>query len=263
MLKHFLNPPNWFTSASIFCGFYAILLAAGNPGDPHVFYQAGLLIIFAGVFDVLDGRVARLTGGGSEFGIQLDSLADVVSFGLAPAVLVYSWGLDALGPLGLMASFFFVLCGAFRLARFNVSAQDTATPKDISQGLAITMAGGTLAAMVMFHAATGRTFVRNPWGPLAITVVMSMLMVSDVPYRAVNKMRFSLMAKVAFALFLASFIVVGVFYDISYFVLPVGMIYALSGPVDALLGVPRRHRARRRERILAAKRDVYMEDEEG
>ena len=83
MLKHFLSPPNWFTSASIFCGFYAILLAASNPNDPAVFYQAGLLIGFAGVFDMLDGRVARMTRTESEFGVQLDSLADVVSFGVA------------------------------------------------------------------------------------------------------------------------------------------------------------------------------------
>lgn len=238
MLKHFLNPPNWFTSASIFCSFYAILLAAGNPGDPAAFYKAGLLIGFAGVFDMLDGRVARMTGGGSEFGVQLDSLADVVSFGVAPAVLVYSWGLYQLGPLGMAASFLFLICGAFRLARFNVGAS-AGVESSRSMGLTITMAGGTMAASVMFHAAIGRTFVANPWGPLVLTLALAWLMVSPVRYR-VFKMQLSPKAKVAAALFLGSLITVGVFYDISYLVLPLMALYVLSGPAEALVSLVRR-----------------------
>lgn len=238
MLKHFLNPPNWFTSASIFCSFYAILLAAGNPGDPAAFYQAGLFIGFAGVFDMLDGRVARMTGGGSQFGVQLDSLADIVSFGVAPAVLVYSWGLNQLGPLGLAASFLFMLCGAFRLARFNVGATH-GVESERSLGLTITMAGGTLAATVMFHAAIGRTFVANPWGPLVLTLVLAWLMVSPVRYR-VFKMRLSPKAKVAAALFLGTLITVGVFFDISYLVLPLMALYAVSGPAEGLVSLVRR-----------------------
>ena len=80
MIKQFLNPPNWFTSASIFCGFYAILPASGADAGATQFYQAGLLIGFAGIFDMLDGRVARMTNSASEFGVQLDSLADVISY---------------------------------------------------------------------------------------------------------------------------------------------------------------------------------------
>ena len=74
MLKQFLNPPNWFTSASLFCGLYAIILAGQANGDPDYFYKAGLMVFFAGLFDALDGRVARMTGTGSQFGVQLDSL---------------------------------------------------------------------------------------------------------------------------------------------------------------------------------------------
>ncbi|HJN76924.1 MAG TPA: CDP-diacylglycerol--serine O-phosphatidyltransferase [Myxococcota bacterium] len=244
MLKHFLSPPNWFTSASIFCGFYAIMLAAGNDGDPTTFYQAGLLIGFAGVFDMLDGRVARMTNSQSEFGVQLDSLADVVSFGIAPAVLVYNWGLDSLGIVGLAAAFLFVICGIFRLARFNVGTTNQ-EEFERSRGLTITMAGGTLAAMVMFHAAMGLTFVKHPTGPLTAIIVMALLMVSSVPFRTTKGLRMGRATKATAAVLFASLIVCGVFYDISFIVLPVMVLYAASGPVEALLGRRTRRRAAR------------------
>src|SRR6185436_11684877 len=118
MLKHFLNPPNWFTGASLFCGMYSIVLSMGLEGEPN-FYRAASMILFAAVFDLLDGRVARITKTGSAFGTQLDSLIDMVSFGIAPALLLYAWGLEALGTLGLVGAFLFALCVSFRLARFN------------------------------------------------------------------------------------------------------------------------------------------------
>ncbi len=180
MLKHFLNPPNWFTSASMFCGFYSILLATGAVGDEPAFYRAAWMLVFAGVFDMLDGRVARLTGTGSPFGIQLDSLADIVSFGIAPAVLVYSWALQDFGPLGLFAAFFFFLCGAFRLARFNLGADGTKS--SFSTGLTITMAGGTVASLVM--AAAANDLVGADLGPvtLVLCLTLSLLMVSRLRF---------------------------------------------------------------------------------
>ncbi|MCP4807249.1 MAG: CDP-diacylglycerol--serine O-phosphatidyltransferase [Proteobacteria bacterium] len=246
MLKHFLSPPNWFTSASIFCGFYAILLAAGNDGDAATFYQAGLLIGFAGVFDMLDGRVARMTNSSSAFGVQLDSLADVVSFGVAPAVLVYKWGLDSLGLLGLAAAFGFVLCGIFRLARFNVGAAND-EEFAYSKGLTITMAGGTLAAMVMLHAAMGLDFVKHPTGALVSILVMAFLMVSNVPYPTAKALRMGRGMKAFLILLAGSLVVVGVFFDISFIVLPVMAIYAASGPFVALAGF-RNRRAQARVR---------------
>ncbi|MCB9796177.1 MAG: CDP-diacylglycerol--serine O-phosphatidyltransferase [Alphaproteobacteria bacterium] len=254
MLKHFLNPPNWFTSASIFCGFYALLLAAGTPGDPAVFYKAGLLIGFAGIFDMLDGRVARLTGGGSEFGVQLDSLADVVSFGVAPAVLVYSWGLSDLGVFGLAAAFAFAICGTFRLARFNCETGETKDP-NYSKGLTITMAGGTMAAMVMVHAAMGRTFVLNPYGPLFVTATLAFLMVSDVPYR-IFKNNLNAKAKASLALLLGV-LAVGVSFNraFAYPVLMLMGVYAASGPLEGLFTL----RSRRR---LAGSGLVVEEDED-
>lgn len=234
MLKHFLNPPNWFTSAGFFCGFYAILLAAGNPGDPGVFYQAGLLIFFAGVFDLLDGGVARVTGRGSEFGIQLDSLADAVGFCIAPAVLVYAWGLDAMGWFGLAVSFGFALCGIFRLARFNIGADGT--KETHSEGLTTTMAGAMLAAMVMSHAAMGRTFVAHVEGPLALTALLAVLMVSPVPFRTFKSFRFDTRTKALFALTAGVGIALGLVYDISLWLFGLGVIYLISGPFEALLG---------------------------
>jgi len=232
MLKHFTNPPNWFTMASIFCGFWAIVLAAGNPGDPDVFYRAGLLICFAGIFDMLDGPLARITGRGSDFGVQLDSLADMVSFGLAPAVLVYSWGLHALGALGLVASFSYALCASMRLARFNEKADGDS--KAVGEGLATTMAGGTLAAMVMTHAALGKTFVANPTAPLMLTVAFSLLMVSSVPYRLFRSIRRSPVSVAMLAAFFGLGILLEVRYDIALWFLGSGLVYAFSGVLELL-----------------------------
>jgi len=234
MLKHFLNPPNWFTSAGFFCGFYAILLAAGNPGDPRIFYQAGLLIFFAMVFDLLDGGVARVTGRGSDFGIQLDSLSDAVGFCIAPAVLVYAWGLDAMGWVGLAVAFGYALCGIFRLARFNVETDGT--KETHSEGLTTTMAGGMLAAMVMSHAALGRTFVANPEGPLALTALLALLMVSPVPFRTFKSFRLNARTKALFALTAGTGIALGLVYDISLWLFGLAVLYLISGPFEALVG---------------------------
>src|SRR5689334_6823759 len=113
--------PNLFTVSSIFCGFYAITLCLDAPEPIHL-YNAALAIFFGMFFDMADGRVARLTKTQSDFGVQLDSLADVVSFGVAPAVLLWRWALSSLGITGLVIGFIYVACGALRLARFNVLA---------------------------------------------------------------------------------------------------------------------------------------------
>src|SRR3954471_2423525 len=113
--------PNLFTVSSIFCGFYALTLCAGA-ATPAQLYQAALAIFFAMFFDGIDGRVARLTRTQSDFGVELDSLADVMSFGMAPALLVYKWALAPLGFAGIFLAFAFATCGALRLARFNVMA---------------------------------------------------------------------------------------------------------------------------------------------
>lgn len=121
--------PNLFTLASVFCGYYAITLAVENASN-EAFYRAALLLVFAMLFDTIDGRVARLTRTQSAFGVQLDSLADVMSFGLAPAVLVYQWSLREFGIVGILLAFFYLACGTIRLARFNVLAtEESGAPK--------------------------------------------------------------------------------------------------------------------------------------
>jgi CDP-diacylglycerol--serine O-phosphatidyltransferase len=107
--------PNLFTSASLFSGFYAIVAAMQDR-----FESAAVAIIISAVLDGLDGRIARLTHTTTQFGVEYDSLADVIAFGVAPGVLAFQWALKPFGRLGWLAAFMFVICGALRLARFNV-----------------------------------------------------------------------------------------------------------------------------------------------
>src|ERR1700691_857971 len=144
--------PNAFTVSSIFCGFYAMTLCSGNATQQDL-YQAAVAIFFAMFFDGFDGRVARLTKTQSQFGVELDSLADVISFGVAPGVLAYRWALAPLGFLGIFIAFSFAACGALRLARFNVLAQ-RATHASASRffiGLPIPLAAGILVSLVIAH----------------------------------------------------------------------------------------------------------------
>ena len=231
MLKHFLNPPNWFTSAGLFCGMYAIVLATGT-GVEQNFYMSALMILFAGVFDMLDGRVARITKTGSAFGVQLDSLVDLVSFGLAPALLLYAWGIHVLGVVGLIGAFAFVVCGAFRLARFNINHGD-GKAHAFSEGLTITTAGGTVACAVMAHAASGRTSVEHPLNVLMLTLALAFLMVSRVPYRTFKVGRSRRATVIGVAFFMAAMLSIAVRFNLSTAFLTVSSAYVLSGPVEA------------------------------
>ncbi|MBU8894337.1 CDP-diacylglycerol--serine O-phosphatidyltransferase [Corallococcus sp. H22C18031201] len=185
--------PNLFTVTSIFCGFYAITLCTGEAG-PVQFYQSALAIFFAMFFDGFDGRVARLTKTQSDFGMQLDSLADVTSFGAAPALLVYKWALAPMGFLGLFISFAFAACGAMRLARFNVLAQRDPHGGGGGHfvGLPIPLAAGVLVSLIISHhvAAAGEPLTVGARVPVAVAVVaLSLLMVSTVRYRTFKDAR--------------------------------------------------------------------------
>ena len=249
MLKHFLNPPNWFTSASLFCGLYAIVLATGVEGEPN-FYRAGMMILWAGVFDMLDGRVARLTKSASEFGLQLDSIVDVCSFGIAPAVLLYAWGIHSLGWVGLAGAFFFALCGAFRLARFNQRALEKEGPPNTAMGVTITVAGGTVAAAVMTHAGIGLGDVEHPVWVLTLTIILATLMVSNVPYPTPKTFKLSRAWHFALALGMGAFLVIGFQFRWSAAFLAILGSYVASGPIAAVL-----FRSRRREVAAAVQLD--------
>ncbi|RKH89040.1 CDP-diacylglycerol--serine O-phosphatidyltransferase [Corallococcus sp. AB045] len=185
--------PNLFTVTSIFCGFYAITLCSGE-AEPVQLYQAALAILFAMFFDGFDGRVARLTKTQSDFGMQLDSLADVMSFGAAPALLVYKWALAPMGFWGLFISFAFMACGAMRLARFNVLAMRNphGGGGGFFVGLPIPLAAGVLVSLIISHhvASQGEALGGGARLPVAVAVgALSLLMVSTVRYRTFKDAR--------------------------------------------------------------------------
>lgn len=168
--------PNMITTLSLFSGFLGILWSIDGQ-----FEAAAMAILFAALMDGLDGKVARLTNTASEFGVQYDSLADLVAFGVSPALLMWQWQLHSFGRLGIAVAFIFMACGALRLARFNVST--AVTSKKFFVGMPIPAAGCSLVTMVFF-----KDFV-PVWGlpllpaaVLGMTLLLGILMVSRVRY---------------------------------------------------------------------------------
>jgi CDP-diacylglycerol--serine O-phosphatidyltransferase len=168
--------PALFTVGNVFCGYLALDATVHGRFD----LAAGLLFL-AGFLDSLDGRVARMTGSTSAFGEQLDSLADVLSFGLAPAFLVYHWGLSTYGRFGLFASFLFLVCGACRLARFNV--QLNVVDKRWFVGLPIPAAAGALCGLI-WVIPEPLPDPRIAMAMLVVTLALGFLMVSTFRYRS-------------------------------------------------------------------------------
>ncbi len=174
--------PNTFTALNMACGFTSIILSWRGE-----FYQAALVLILGAIFDSVDGRVARLTGTQSSFGEQFDSLSDLISFGMAPALLIYNRFLLEAGRLGLVISFIFVLCGALRLARFNSSIEKV--PSSFFQGLPIPGAAIAIVGYVLIsleftilddHASI----------PMIYTLFYALLMISNIPFNSFKDSRF-------------------------------------------------------------------------
>lgn len=188
--------PNAFTVSSIFCGFYSIILSTSD-GGPEAFYQAGIALFFAAFFDAFDGRVARLTRTQSDFGVQIDSLADVISFGVAPAILVHEWafagppptGSEWLQWMGLVVSFAFAACGAIRLARFNVLAARGLGSSKYFVGLPIPGAAMVVVSVVLAQSKMIHESVEARASVAAMVVVLSYLMVSRVRFRTFKDFR--------------------------------------------------------------------------
>jgi CDP-diacylglycerol--serine O-phosphatidyltransferase len=240
--------PNLFTVTSIFCGFYAIALCAGEATPVHL-YQAALAILFAMFFDGCDGRVARLTKTQSDFGMQLDSLADVVSFGAAPALLVYKWALSSLGFLGLFISFAFAACGALRLARFNVLSMRNPHGGGGSffVGLPIPLAAGVLVSMIIAHyIVRGGEPSVSALGPIAaVVVLLSLLMVSTVRYRTFKDLRLSKKSAIVFMLVVGTGLVIGTQLHPAYVLVAYSSAYLAMGLVESAFLVRRRFAARK------------------
>ncbi len=233
--------PNLFTVSSIFLGFYALVLCAGE-ATPQQLYQAALAIFFAQFFDAFDGRVARMTKTQSDFGVQLDSLADVVSFGAAPALLVYKWALAPLGLAGLFVAFAFCACGALRLARFNVLSQrGDKGPSRFFVGLPIPLAAGTIVALVIAHY---RQFgsTTNPAArlPIALVVILlSFLMVSTVRYRTFKDLHLSRKSLAIFAFVSITGVAVGIATRASFVLVVYMAAYIALGIAESLLAKAR------------------------
>jgi len=169
--------PNLITTAALFCGFFSIVHSIQGE-----FFTAAWAILFAGVFDALDGRVARLTRSHSDFGVEYDSLSDLASFGLAPAILAYTWTLNQFGKFGWAAAFLFFACGALRLARYNTQRLDV--EKKYFQGLPIPLAAYAVAGYVIFHYRWKGDIEAASYLTLFMSVGLALLMVSNVRYRS-------------------------------------------------------------------------------
>jgi CDP-diacylglycerol--serine O-phosphatidyltransferase len=222
--------PNLFTTGALFCGFYAVV--AAMRGD---FETAPIAILFALVFDGLDGRVARLTGSESKFGAEYDSLADMVSFGVAPALVMFSWALGDLGKAGWSAAFIYVACAALRLARFNTRV-GIGDPNFFS-GLASPAAACILACTVWVCQDQGWVGAALPleiaMAGAAITAVVAILMVARVPYHSFKGL--DLHGRVPFvAIFLIVLAFALVTVDPPKVLLFASLAYAASGPVAML-----------------------------
>lgn len=228
--------PNLFTVSSIFLGFYALTLCAGE-ATPAQLYQAALAIFFAMFFDAFDGRVARMTKTQSDFGVQLDSLADVISFGAAPALLIYKWALAPLGFAGLFFSFAFAACGALRLARFNVlAARGDKGSSRFFVGLPIPLAAGTITTLVIAHykefgaATDAATRV-----PVAVVVILlSFLMVSTVRYRTFKDLHLSAKSLTVFGLLCAIGLAVGIATRASFVLVVYMLAYIAMGIAESI-----------------------------
>ena len=228
--------PNLLTTAGLFSGFYGILAAIR--GD---FEAAAIAIFVAMIMDGLDGRIARITNTESNFGAEYDSLADMVSFCLAPALIMYQWALSGMGKLGWMIAFIYAACGALRLARFNTQIE--AGDKRYFQGLASPAASGCVAGFIWFC-------VSNSIEPMMIvasslTFVCSILMVGTMRYYSFK--RLDLRGKVPFVVMLALVLVFALIaIDPPLILFGCFILYALSGPVLTLVRI-RQHRLERKQ----------------
>ncbi|MBM3222658.1 MAG: CDP-diacylglycerol--serine O-phosphatidyltransferase [Candidatus Tectomicrobia bacterium] len=224
--------PNLFTSGNLVCGFVSMIYA--HNGD---YPLAALVILLAAGLDCLDGKVARLTGSASAFGVEYDSLADLLSFGMAPGWLLYTWALRSLSPFGWLAAFAFVICGALRLARFNVQA--TGVQKYTFTGLPIPAAASVVASAVLvlhqlYEDVPSSIDTEHPFILVFAAYTLALLMVSNFKYRSFKRLRWRRMWPLPLLAGIALLITVLVCGPaLTLFLLCIG--YALSGPLETLL----------------------------
>ena len=223
--------PNLLTTLSLFSGFYSIVSSVNG----H-FLHAAVAIIVASVFDGLDGRVARMTGTTSKFGEEYDSLCDLVSFGVAPALMAYLWVLQPYGRYGWLAAFLYVATTALRLARFNSMIEET--PKNVFVGLPCPAAAGMVATSVLFCRFVGTTGTSRDIVMLFMVYGLSYLMVSTHYYssfKQISKTKFQFLVGMVLLL-----MVIATEPQVTLFLL--GVVYVLSGPLAGVYRVLARKR---------------------
>lgn len=236
--------PNLLTSASLFCGFYAILAAIDER-----FYIAAVSILVAGVFDALDGRIARSTQSTSRFGLEYDSLVDLMSFGIAPSLLVFFWALKPCGRFGWLAAFLYVICGALRLARYN--AQIYSLNGKYFKGLPIPVAAAFICTTVLLFHHLGQGGHQH-YIPIMLQIYgLSFLMISTIKYPSLKDL--GLFRKRPFNfLVIAILIMIIIATEPHITIFFVVLTYVLSGPILYISSLWKRY----------LRKGVYKESEE-
>jgi CDP-diacylglycerol---serine O-phosphatidyltransferase len=220
--------PNLFTTANLFAGFFGIVNAINGK-----FELAAMAILFSCLFDILDGKVARLTKATSRFGLEYDSLADLVAFGVGPGLLVYLWALRPYGRLGWLAAFVFVACGALRLARFNVQVGTVSSKYFV--GLPIPGGATMLATTVLFLDGWEISSPHLLGVPLLVfTYLLGFLMVSTIPFNSFKDLAF-VKTKPLSVLFLVIVLVTVVAVSPGPMMFTILLTYVISGPLEYLL----------------------------
>ncbi len=215
--------PNLLTSISLFAGFYSMVATIDRK-----FTHAAVAIFVSAIFDLLDGRVARMTGSSSKFGVEYDSLSDVIAFGVAPGLLAYMWALKGYGRFGWLAAFLFVACGALRLARFNVQVDNVQKKQFL--GLPIPAAAAVIAGSVLFYAWLGFPGELKMVAMPILVYILAFLMVSDVRYYSFKEMGF-FKGRPFRSTVVAIMLLVIISIEPQITLFAGTLLYALSGPV--------------------------------
>ncbi|MCK4508655.1 MAG: CDP-diacylglycerol--serine O-phosphatidyltransferase [Desulfuromonadales bacterium] len=224
--------PNLVTTGGLFAGFYGIVSTMN--GDYNL---AAWLILISAVFDALDGKVARMTGTTSRFGVEYDSLVDLVSFGVAPGLLMYSWALQSFGKFGWLAAFLYVVCGALRLARFNVQVDTVESRRFV--GLPIPAAAGMVASCVLLFYHLGGTGSIKKVSVLLLIYVLAYLMVSNHSFNSFKDPELVKRQPFSFLVFAIIFIIVIVAQP-EIMLFTIASLYIASGPIGSLVKYFRR-----------------------
>jgi len=233
MKKGIFILPSLFTTASLFFGFYSIVSSFNGE-----FKTAAWSIVISGMFDMIDGKIARLTGTTSRFGVEYDSLADLIAFGVAPGFLAYTWALVPFGRYGLLASFLYVACTALRLARFNVQVETVEKTK--FKGIPSPGAAGMIATTVLLYYYLGGSGTASKHLILLFLIYfLAFLMVSNITYRSTKDL--DLGKRKPFSLLvIAILIMILIIAEPQVMLFIIGVVYVSSGPLELVFNLVKR-----------------------